>query len=120
MPIALGLAHLLHDDLLGRLRGNAPIFERRQRIGDGVADLRGGVTPAGVIEADLGRRVLHGIDHQHVARQMKFAALGVDLGADLGLAAIAGAGGLGDGVFHGAQHDAPIDRLFAGNRLGDL
>src|SRR5689334_1771327 len=29
LPVALGLAHFLHDDLLGRLRGDAAIFERR-------------------------------------------------------------------------------------------
>ena len=43
LPVALGLAHLLHDHLLGRLRGDAAVFERRQRVGDGVADLRGGI-----------------------------------------------------------------------------
>ena len=120
LPIALGLAHLLHDHLLCRLRGNAPIFERRQRIGDGVADLRGGMTAAGLIEADLRCRVFDGVDHQHVARQVKLAALRIDLGADLGLAAVTGARGLGDGVLHGAEHDAPVDRLLAGDRLGDL
>ncbi len=41
LPVALGLAHLLHDHLLGGLRGDAAVFQRRQRIGDGVADLRG-------------------------------------------------------------------------------
>ena len=30
LPVALGLAHLLHDDLLGRLRGDAAEFHRRQ------------------------------------------------------------------------------------------
>ena len=39
LPVALGLAHLLHDHLLGRLRGDAAVFQRRQRVGDGVADL---------------------------------------------------------------------------------
>src|SRR6185312_684768 len=46
LPVALGLAHLLHDHLLGRLRSNAAIFQRRQRVGDGVADWRGGRPPA--------------------------------------------------------------------------
>ena len=47
LPVALGLAHLLHDHLLGRLRGDAAVFERRQRIGDGVADLGGGISLLG-------------------------------------------------------------------------
>src|SRR6202012_5086201 len=34
LPVALGLAHLLHDHLLGRLRGDAAIFQRRQGVGD--------------------------------------------------------------------------------------
>ena len=58
LPVALGLAHLLHDHLLGRLGGDAAVFERRQRLGDVVADLGGRVAPAGVLDADLGRVVL--------------------------------------------------------------
>ena len=75
LPVALGLAHLLHDDLLGRLRGDAAVFERRQRIGDGVADLRGGMAAARLVEADLRRGIFDGLHHQHVARQVQLAAL---------------------------------------------
>ena len=78
------------------------------------------MAPSRLVEADVDRRVFDGLDHQHVTRQMKLAALRVDLGTDFGLAAVAGAGGLGDGVFHGTEHDLAIDRLFAGDRLGDL
>ena len=38
--VALGLANLLHQHLLGGLRGNAAEIEGRQRFGDPVADLR--------------------------------------------------------------------------------
>jgi len=48
LPVALGLAHLLHDDLLGRLRGDAAIFQRRQSVGDGVADLGARIGALGV------------------------------------------------------------------------
>src|SRR6202140_5058474 len=34
LPVALGFAPLLYDPLLGRLRGDPAVFERRQRIGD--------------------------------------------------------------------------------------
>src|SRR6202043_4146546 len=47
LPVALGLAHLLHDHLLGRLRGDAAIFQRRQGVGDGVADLGAGIGAPG-------------------------------------------------------------------------
>ncbi len=40
LAVALGLAHLLHDHLLRRLRRDAAVFERRQGVGDGVAELR--------------------------------------------------------------------------------
>ena len=43
LALALGLAHLLHDDLLGGLRGDAAEIERRQGLGDEVADLGVGV-----------------------------------------------------------------------------
>ena len=120
LPVALGLAHLLHDHLLGRLRGDAAVFERRQRVGDGVADLRGRMAPARIFEADLDRRIFDRLDHQHVARQMQFAAFRIDLGAHFGLAAVARARGLGDRVLHGAEHDLAVDRLFAGDRVRDL
>ena len=64
--------------------------------------------------------VLDLLDHQHVARQPQLALLGVDLGVNVGLAAVAGARRLGDGVLHRGDHDAAVDRLFAGDRVGDL
>ena len=53
LPVALGLAHLLHDDLLGRLRGDAAVFQRRQGIGDGVADLGAGIGALRIDQRDL-------------------------------------------------------------------
>src|SRR6202167_650725 len=35
LPVALGLAHLLHDHLLGPLRGGAAVFQARARGGAG-------------------------------------------------------------------------------------
>ena len=120
LPIALGLAHFLHDHLLGRLRGDAPIFERRQRIGNGVAELCGGMPPARVIEADLKRGIFDRVDHQHMPRQMQLAAFRIDFGAHFGFAAVARARRLGDRVLHGAKHDFAVNRLFPGNRVRDL
>ena len=120
LAVALGLAHLLHDHLLGRLRGDAAVFERRQRVGDGVADLRGRIALARVLEADLVRRVLDRLDHQHVAREPQLAGLRVDLGVHVGLGAVARARRLGDRVLHRGDDDAAVDRLLAGDRVGDL
>ena len=53
LPLALGLAHLLHDHLLGVLRGDAAEIERRQGLGDEVADMRLRVAPARVLQRDL-------------------------------------------------------------------
>jgi len=39
LPLTLGVTHLLHDHLLGGLCGDAPKVDRRQRVGDEVADL---------------------------------------------------------------------------------
>src|SRR5476649_1560042 len=41
LPVALGLAYLLHDHLLGGLRSDAAVFQRRQWIRYRVADLGG-------------------------------------------------------------------------------
>ena len=38
LALALGVADLLEDDLLGGLRGDAAELDRRQRIDDEVAD----------------------------------------------------------------------------------
>ena len=64
--------------------------------------------------------VLDLVDHQQVAREPQLAGLGVDLGVDVGLAAVARARRLGDRVLHGGDDDAAIDRLLARDRVGDL
>ena len=71
-------------------------------------------------QRNLVRRILDHVDHQHVARQPEFALLGVDFGVHVGLAAVARARRLGDGVFHRCDDDAAVDRLLARNRVCDL
>ena len=51
LALALGVAHLLHDDLLGGLRGDAAEFDGRQGFEDEVADLSVGVALAGLPRA---------------------------------------------------------------------
>ena len=64
LAVALGVAHLLDDDLLGRLRGDAAEIEGRQGVGDHVADERAGIVAAGLVEGDLAGVVLDLVDHQ--------------------------------------------------------
>ena len=63
LALALGLAHLLHDHLLGVLRGDAAEIDRRQRLGDD--DRRPGRRRCGAcasVERDLRRVVLDRLD----------------------------------------------------------
>ncbi len=120
LAVALGLAHLLHDDLLRRLGGDAAVIERRQRLGNVVADLRRGIADARLVDGDLRRVVLHDVDHLEQALQANLAGLLVDLGAHVGLRAVAGLRRLLDRVLHGADDDAAVDRLLARDCVGDL
>ena len=122
LAVALGVAHLLHDDLLGRLRRDAAEIEGRQGLGDGVADLGRRVALARLRQGDLAGIVLDRrvVDHEQVARQAQLAGLAVDLGVDVGLGAVARARRLGDGVRHRVEHDLLVDHLLARDRIGDL
>ena len=120
LPVALGLAHLLHDDLLGRLRGDAAEIHRRQLLGDEVAEFGVGVALARRGQRDLAAVVLDRLDHFHQPLQLHLAGVGVDVGADVGLLAVARARRLLDRVGHRGDHDLLVDRLFARDRIGDL
>ncbi len=120
LPVALSVAHLLHDHLLRRLRRDAPVFERRQGLGDIVADLRRGVAPPRVVDADLNGFVIDRFHDKEKAREAKLAGLRIDLGTHFGLAAVAGARGLLDRVFHRGDHDLLVDGFFPRDGLRDL
>ena len=118
--LALGIAHFLHDYLLGRLGSDAAEFDRRQRLGDEVAELGGAVAGQGVLERNLVRRLLDGFDHFKQPPQAELAGLGVDFGPHIGLCAVAGLGGLLDGVLHRFDDDHAVDRFLARHGVGDL
>jgi hypothetical protein len=120
LAVTLGFAHLLHDDLLGRLGGDAAEIHRRQRVGDEVADLGVDIAVASQRQRDLRAVVLGNLDHFQQALEADFAGLGIDVGADVGFRAVARAGGLLDGVGHRGQHDFAVDDLFAGHSICDL
>ena len=79
-----------------------------------------GLRRAGVLERDVGRRILDLLDHLQQPLQLDLAGLRVDLGADVGLRAVARARRLLDGVLHRGDDDHAIDRLLARDRVGDL
>jgi hypothetical protein len=120
LAVPFRLAHLLQDNLLGRLRGDAAEIHRRKRLGDAVADLGLGVLVAGGRERDLGGIVLDLVDHLQDALQRDLARLGVDARKHVGLLPVARARRLLDRVRHGGDHDLAVDHLFACDRVRDL
>ncbi len=120
LAVALGLAHLLDDDLLGRLGGDAAEIHRRQLLGDEVSDLGVGVPVARVAQRNLPGVFVDGLDDLHQPLQLHLARGGIDVGADVGLLAIARARRLLDRIRHRGDDDRLVDRLLAGDRVGDL
>ena len=120
LPLALGVADLLDDDLLCRLRGDAAKIDRRQRVGDEIADLGLGVQPLRLRERDLRRLVLDRVDHLAKPQQPDLAVAAVDLGADVVFLAVFGAAGLLDRLLHRLQDFVAVDALVARDGIGDL
>ena len=118
--VALGLADLLHQHLLRGLGGNAAVVEGRQRLGNPVADLGRRILLLRVDKRDLGRVVLDLIDHQQQTGEANLAGLRIDLGAHLGLLAVARARGLLHRVLHRGENDRTVDRLLARDGVDDL
>ncbi len=120
LAVTLGFAHLLHDDLLGRLGSDTAEIHRRQRVSDEVAELGVDIAVAGEFKRDLRRIVLDLLDHFQEALQADFAGLRVDVGADVRFRAVTRTGSLLDRVGHGGEHDFAVDHLFTGNGICDL
>ena len=118
--VALRLADLLHQHLLRRLGGDAPVVERRQGFGDPVADLGRGVLLLRLGERHLRRFVLDLVDDEQEPREPDLAGFRVDLRADLGLLAVARARGLLHRVLHRRQNDRSVDRFLPRDRIDDL
>src|SRR5690606_34645108 len=100
LALALGVAHLLDDDLLGRLRGDAAEIDGRKLVLDEIAELGGRIAALRVSEVDLDGVVLDLVHHFEKAHEPDLAGLGIDAGTDLVLRAIARAGRLLDRLGH--------------------
>jgi hypothetical protein len=119
LPLALGIADLLEDHLLGGLGGDPAELDRRQRIDDEVADRRALLSFWAPLRSILLEMVLGLFDDFEHAPQAQLAGLCVELGADVVLGAVAGAGGALDRVLHRLDDDALVDQLLARDRVGD-
>lgn len=112
--VALRLAHLLEDDLLGHLRCDTS--ERRRVFIEAKfsTDLNLGRKFAGLIERHLVDVVLKLIGSFHyrlVDIGANLARLAVHLGAHILLRLVVLAGGQRDGVLNGAYHYLRLDSL---------
>ena len=122
LPVALGLAYLLQDHLLGALRGDPAHFHRRHLFDKGVTHLGIFKILSGLFDRHLGLIILDRVVLDHGAHTGKRGAsrLAVDGDADVHLAAVAALGGAGEGFFHRLDHQRGVDHLFTGHRLGGL
>ncbi len=120
LALALGLAHLLHDHLLGGLGGDAPELDRRQGLDQLVADRGVGLARPGVFDRDLGRRIFDLVDHVDHAHQAHRAGLAVDLGPDVVFLAVLALAGVLNRLLHSVEHRVALDPFLARDRVGHL
>src|SRR6185503_1359235 len=100
LPFAFGIADLLKDHLLGGLSGDAAELDRRKRIDDEVADACPLLELLRAFLVDLLEMVFRLFHHFEDSPQTEVASLDVELGANVVLGAVTGAGGALDRVFH--------------------
>src|SRR5690606_16888076 len=115
----LGLAHLLHDDLLGGLRGDAPELDGLDRLLDDVADLGIRLALAGLLDSQLGRRIdqIIRIDHLPATEGFVVAVLAVDGDPQLDFFLIALLGGGGQSQLQRFENHTGRYALLVGYRL---
>ena len=118
--LALGLAHLLEDHLLGGLRGDAAEDVGALRELDLIADFDFGVGAVHVLgfgKRDLGRGVGHLVDDGLDGEELDLAVLRVELGAQVFGALVVLARRGEDGFFHRLDDDIGLDALFPSRAL---
>src|SRR3546814_9753474 len=105
LPLTLGVADLLENDLLGGLRIDAPQIDRRQRINDEVADLCTRLQLLRGLGIDLLEIILNHFDHFNDTPQAQVAAVRIQLCTDVIFGAITGTGRALDRIFHRFDND---------------
>jgi hypothetical protein len=122
LPLTLGVPDLLQHGLARHLGLHPAELHRRQDLGVFLVHegLRVGLERVG--QADLGVVVLDqlvGHDRDH-AGQRQLAGLRVHVGADVVVVAVARLGAAHHGFLDRLDDDLALDRLLAGDRVGDL
>src|SRR3984893_6102126 len=120
LPLALGIADLLDNYLFRGLRCDAAKIDRRERVGNEIADLGLRVQPLSIGQRNLRRLVFDDIGDLAKAQQPDLAAVAVDFGADIVILAIFGAARLLDRLLHRLQDFIAVDPLVARDGIGDL
>src|SRR3546814_366903 len=119
LPLTLGVADLLENDLLGGLRIDAPQIDRRQRINDEVADLCTRLQLLRGLGIDLLEIILNHFDHFNDTPQAQVAAVRIQLCTDVIFGAITGTGRALDRIFHRFDNDGLVDHLFRRDAIRD-
>src|SRR6185437_8110988 len=121
--LALRLAHLLHDDLLGLLGGNAAEGHRLHRLLDEAADLGLRVELVRILHAQLPlrrlelRRVVR--KHLPTAKRLVVPALAVDGHAGIPLLAVLLAGSRSQSRFERLEDYLLVDAFLVGDCIDD-
>ena len=127
--LALGLADLLEDDLLGGLGGNAAEHLGRLRKLHLVAELDAvghfvavqlAVHLAGFVDRDLGGRVGDVLHDLLEREEVDLAGFQVEARLEVLARLVVLARRRGDGFFDGADDDVGLDSLFFGERFDRL
>jgi hypothetical protein len=79
LALTLGIADLLEDHLLGRLRVDAAQIDRGQRIDDEIAQRGARLELLALLQIDLLEIVLNRLDHFDHAPQAQIAGIGSSL-----------------------------------------
>ena len=118
---ALGLAHLLHDHLLGLLRGDAAEGHRLHRLLDVAADFRLRIDLERILEPQLalGDLELLGVVGEHLpaAEGLVVAALAIDGDARIPLLAVLLAGGGRERSLERLEDHFLVDALLVGDGI---
>ena len=119
LALALGVAHLLQNHLLGGLGGDAPHLKRRKLVDELVADFGIRLLGCRILPGDFLKLVLDFIDDLPNARQREVARAAVKVRTDVEFRSVTHLGGFRHGFLHRFNHDLAFDHLLLRDRFRD-